>query len=71
MVFPYVEGIYIMKGHLSAALNDMVQGFTAMHGYGSSYKKAYESIMRQLVDYENMRDVASLAGWIEMRQHAN
>ena len=59
-------GTYRMKGSRCDLVNDLVHDSIVLYGHGSSYHRAYADLLSQLADHENMRDVKSLAGWIDM-----
>lgn len=66
VVLQLAPGTCRMEGSRHALVNDLVYDSIVLHGYGSSYRRAYADLLSHLADHENMRDVKSLAGWIDM-----
>ena len=66
IIMHLAPGTCRMEGSRHALVNDLVYSSIVLHGYGSSYRRAYADLLSHLADHENMRDVKSLAGWIDI-----
>ena len=53
-----------LSGHLSDQVNDVTQDSLMLRGTGSSYSKAYDSLLEAVAAYENLASIDELHAWL-------